>query len=116
MRLRVVVPLLLIGLLAPARSLVRAGRELRDVTDVKSAPTWSSAFALGTEQSSQPKPIARLPRVAVHPGGHYLQTEEGRPFFWLGDTAWELIHRGTREEVSYYLKTRAAQGYTVIRP
>src|SRR5690606_609607 len=24
---------------------------------------------------------------------HYLVTEDERPFFWLGDTAWELIHR-----------------------
>ncbi len=36
-------------------------------------------------------------------------------FFWLGDTAWELIHSTTREECSYYLQTRAAQGFTVIQ-
>jgi hypothetical protein len=56
-----------------------------------------------------------LPRVQVHSGGHLLQTEDGRPFFWLGDTAWELIHRTTREECSYYLRTRALQGFTVIQ-
>jgi hypothetical protein len=39
----------------------------------------------------------------------------GSRFFWLGDTAWELIHRGNREETSYYLKTRAEQGFTVIQ-
>jgi hypothetical protein len=56
-----------------------------------------------------------LPRVQVNPAGHYLQTEGGRPFFWLGDTAWELIHRTTPEETSYYLATRAQQGFTVIQ-
>ncbi len=56
-----------------------------------------------------------LPRLVVHPGQHYLQTEKGEPFFWLGDTAWELLHRTTREECSYYLRTRAVQGYTVIQ-
>ena len=56
-----------------------------------------------------------LPRISVHPFGHYLQTENGKPFFWLGDTAWELIHRTTREECSYYLKTRADQGFTLIQ-
>lgn len=60
-------------------------------------------------------PYQALPRVRVHPGGHYLETEDGRPFFWLGDTAWELIDHTTREECSYYLKTRASQGYTIIQ-
>ncbi len=58
---------------------------------------------------------ARLPRIVVHPEGHYLQTEDGRPFFWLADTAWELIHRTTPEECSYYLATRSQQGFTVIQ-
>ncbi|MBC7923009.1 MAG: glycoside hydrolase family 140 protein [Ferruginibacter sp.] len=40
---------------------------------------------------------------------------DGKPFFWLGDTAWELFHRLNREEADYYLKRRAAQGYTVIQ-
>lgn len=56
-----------------------------------------------------------LPQIGVHPDGHYLQTADGRPFFWLGDTAWELIHATTREECSYYLATRARQGFTVIQ-
>lgn len=56
-----------------------------------------------------------LPRIEVHSSGHYLQTEDGRPFFWLGDTAWELIHHTTREEASYYLRTRSEQGFTVIQ-
>ena len=39
----------------------------------------------------------------------------GRPFFWLGDTAWELFHRLNREEADEYLALRAKQGYTVIQ-
>jgi hypothetical protein len=56
-----------------------------------------------------------LPRMEVHRDGHMLQTEDGRPFFWLGDTAWELIDHTTKEEASYYLHTRALQGFTVIQ-
>ncbi|TAH19241.1 MAG: DUF4038 domain-containing protein [Cytophagales bacterium] len=40
---------------------------------------------------------------------------DGKPFFWLGDTAWELFHRLNREQAEYYLKRRAEQGYTVIQ-
>ena len=58
---------------------------------------------------------APLPRIVVNPEGHYLQTEEGHPFFWMADTAWELIHRTTPEECSYYLATRSQQGFTVVQ-
>jgi Protein of unknown function (DUF4038)/Putative collagen-binding domain of a collagenase len=57
----------------------------------------------------------RLPRIRVHKDGHFLETEDGAPFFWLGDTAWKLIHATTREECSYYLHMRARQGFTVIQ-
>jgi hypothetical protein len=60
-------------------------------------------------------PRSPLARVRVHAGGHHLQLEDGRPFFWLGDTAWQLLHDTTREECSYYLRTRARQGFTVIQ-
>ena len=57
----------------------------------------------------------QLPRIQVHADGHSLETDDGRPFFWMGDTAWELIHHTTREEASYYLHTRGRQGFTVIQ-
>ncbi|MCF0063403.1 glycoside hydrolase family 140 protein [Dyadobacter chenwenxiniae] len=50
----------------------------------------------------------------VSPNKRYLM-REGKPFFWLGDTAWELFHRLDREDATYYLEKRAAQGFTVIQ-
>jgi hypothetical protein len=47
--------------------------------------------------------------------GRYIQHEDGTPFFWLGDTAWELFHRLDREEADHFLKTRAEQGINVIQ-
>ena len=41
--------------------------------------------------------------------------KDGKPFFWLGDTAWELFHRLTREQANQYLKRRAEQGFTVVQ-
>lgn len=46
---------------------------------------------------------------------HYLQTTDGKPFFWLGDTAWELFHRLTKEDAIVYLQNRADKGFTVIQ-
>jgi len=41
--------------------------------------------------------------------------KENKPFFWLGDTAWELFHRLNIEEADQYLKRRSEQGFTVIQ-
>jgi hypothetical protein len=56
-----------------------------------------------------------LPRLRVSDNQRYLQQEDGTPFFWLGDTAWELFHRLDREQAIEYLDLRAKQGYTVIQ-
>lgn len=47
--------------------------------------------------------------------GHYLQYKNGTPFFWLGDTGWELFHRLKIEEIEKYLENRSQKGFTVIQ-
>jgi hypothetical protein len=54
-------------------------------------------------------------RLQVTKDGHYLQFTDGTPFFWLGDTGWELFHRLNLTEIEEYLDNRAAKGYTVIQ-
>jgi hypothetical protein len=54
-------------------------------------------------------------QLQVSSNKRYLQTADGKPFFWMGDTAWELFHRLTREEADKYLKHRAENGFTVIQ-
>lgn len=54
-------------------------------------------------------------RLLVSDNGHYLQHADGTPFFWLGDTAWELFHRLDREEISQYLENRESKGFNVIQ-
>jgi hypothetical protein len=54
-------------------------------------------------------------RLKVTVDGHYLQFEDGLPFFWLGDTGWELFHRLTKEEINIYLENRRAKGFNVIQ-
>lgn len=53
-------------------------------------------------------------QFSVSANHHYI-LKNGKPFFWLGDTAWELFHRLNREEADIYLKTRSEQGFTVIQ-
>ena len=54
-------------------------------------------------------------KVVVSANKHFLQFEDGTPFFWLGDTAWELFHRLNNEETELYLENRRAKGFTVIQ-
>jgi hypothetical protein len=56
-----------------------------------------------------------LPALKVSENRRFLVTADGRPFFWLGDTAWELFHRATREEAEYFLANRAAKRFTLIQ-
>jgi hypothetical protein len=58
---------------------------------------------------------APLPRLRVSDNHHFLVTEDGKPFFWLGDTAWELFHRLSREDAARYLDDRAARGFDVVQ-
>ena len=54
-------------------------------------------------------------RLTVAKNGHDLIFEDGFPFFWLGDTGWELFHRLTIPEISFYLDNRASKGFNVIQ-
>jgi hypothetical protein len=58
---------------------------------------------------------AAPPRLKVSDNKRYLVTADGKPFFYLGDTAWELFHRLNREQAEQYLADRAAKGFTVIQ-
>lgn len=57
----------------------------------------------------------KLPLLKVSDNGHYIVNQRGTPFFWLGGTAWEMIHRLNRGDVDLYLEDRAAKGFTIIQ-
>lgn len=47
--------------------------------------------------------------------GRYLLWENGEPFFYLGDTAWELFHALNKEETERYFAERSRQGFTAVQ-
>src|SRR5579862_7164463 len=57
----------------------------------------------------------KMARLKVSDNKRFLVTQDGQPFFWLSDTAWELFHRLNREEADRYLAKRAQQGFNVIQ-
>jgi hypothetical protein len=79
-----------------------------------SAPCIGLAFVLGLGASSAAAKGV-LKHLKVSENRRFLVYEDGRPFFYLGDTAWELFHRLNREEADRYLEDRARKGFTVIQ-
>ena len=53
--------------------------------------------------------------LKVSENKRYLQHADGTPFFYLGDTGWELFHRLDRNEAIKYLDNRAGKGFDVIQ-
>jgi len=54
-------------------------------------------------------------KLKVSANSRYLVDQDGKPFLYLGDTAWTLFKRLTREEADEYLQNRREKGFTVIQ-
>ncbi len=53
--------------------------------------------------------------LRVSDNHRYLEHENGKPFFWLGDTGWLMPERLNRDEASFYLSRCAQAGYNVVQ-
>jgi hypothetical protein len=54
-------------------------------------------------------------KLKVSKNGRYFVDQDGKPFFYLGDTAWLIFQRLNNKEVEDYLKDRADKGFTVLQ-
>ncbi|MCX7868863.1 MAG: DUF4038 domain-containing protein [Terrimicrobiaceae bacterium] len=59
--------------------------------------------------------VQALPVIRVSSDRRCLEREDGKPFFYLGDTAWELPHRLTFSQAEEYLEARARKGFNVVQ-
>ncbi|WP_340114642.1 glycoside hydrolase family 140 protein [Maribellus mangrovi] len=72
-------------------------------------------FACSQPQKKQVDESTKLPLLKVSENNRYLMTEDGDPFFWLGDTGWLLFGKLSREEADKYLQDRVEKGFNVIQ-
>ncbi len=54
-------------------------------------------------------------RLTVDPTNCYLQFENGKPFFWQGETGWLLPERLDTADAEYYLEACRVAGYNVVQ-
>ncbi len=72
-------------------------------------PTWGEA------PDEAPQRSVKGLKLRVSPNGRYFIDQHGKPFFYLGDTAWLMFQRLNHQEVEEYLNDRAGKGFTVIQ-
>lgn len=87
------------GRFRPAASLTREEASFA----LKAATQWLASGARA------------LPRLKISEDGRHFVRDDGEPFFWLGDTAWELAGRLDRQEAARYLESAARHGFTVVK-
>lgn len=54
-------------------------------------------------------------KLRVSDNGRFFVTADGQPFYWQGDTAWELFARLNREDAVLYLNDRAERRFNVFQ-
>ena len=82
------------------------------LTSLRLVPIFWSILMMATAFSSESSAVQHL---RVSENNRFLVQEDGQPFFWLGDTAWELFRRLGKADTEHYLKTRAQQGFNMVQ-
>src|SRR5215217_5903326 len=59
-------------------------------------------------------PLFRHGQIRVAPSGHYLEHDDGTPFFFLADTCWNGPHLAEPADWDRYLTDRAAKGFSAV--
>lgn len=83
---------------------------LRIATCLLLVASWACA-----PRQSAGDTAARTGRLVVSDDGRMLQYEDGKPFFWLGDTGWLLPERLDRDEAEFYLESCRRAGFNVVQ-
>jgi hypothetical protein len=74
-------------------------------------PTMLAALCTNAFAAEPPK----AGPIKVAPDHRHFADAQGKPFFWLADTAWSMVVKQTPEQANTYLENRAKKGFTVVQ-
>lgn len=74
-----------------------------------------STVNLKAPSSSEKGPSLTALQLQVSQDHRHLQSTNQVPFFWMADTAWEMLHRLDFEQSDHYLTARHDQGFNVVQ-
>lgn len=64
--------------------------------------------------TATPPQALKSPLLHISDDRRYLQYPDGKPFYWMSDTAWALLYRLYMNERRDYLQVRVDQGFNVL--
>lgn len=67
------------------------------------------------EETTEAVEDTTLTPLKISENQRFFAKEDGKPFFWLGDTGWLMFNRLDREEIQKYIEDRKAKDYNVIQ-
>jgi hypothetical protein len=73
-----------------------------------------SIFLLYANLNAQ-EPVQKISKLKISDNHRFIATEDGDPFFYLGDTGWLLFVKTSREDAEKYLEDRRQKGFNVIQ-
>src|SRR5512142_3134878 len=95
-------------------SLRRIHLGLIALSPITMALLMAAPGSASTPEAAPARSVKNL-KLKVSANGRYFVDQDGKPFFYLGDTCWLLFQRPNREELDEYLQDRAGKGFTVIQ-
>ncbi|MFM1770531.1 MAG: hypothetical protein RJA22_3060 [Verrucomicrobiota bacterium] len=75
----------------------------------------SGSFTAGPVPAGAGTRLARHGGIRVSADGRYFVHEDGTPFFWMGDTAWNGPLLAGADDWAAYVKERARQKFSVVQ-
>jgi hypothetical protein len=84
-------------------------------TDTSNSGLHNIRGTVSVEKFSGPHPFSSKGFLRVSPNGRYLTHENGEPFFYLGDTAWELTWKSREPDMLSYIADRQKKGFTALQ-
>ena len=73
----------------------------------------SGVLGCQTDKKAEQKELK--PKLNISKNRRFFTDENGKPFFWLGDTGWLLFSKLDRQEAIKYLDDRQKKGFNVIQ-
>ncbi len=99
----------------PMRSGVWTYRTIAQDTTDRGLHNQQGTLTIEPAQSQHPNPLYRNGNLGIADNPRFFAHENGEPFFWLADTAWEIVWKSRLAEMKSYISDRKRKGFTALQ-
>ncbi|MFA6569828.1 MAG: DUF4038 domain-containing protein [Bacteroidota bacterium] len=84
-------------------------------SDIDNNGIYSATGTFNCDNSNDTNKLYQKGKIKVSDDKRYLTYGNGEPFFYFGDTAWEITWRSTFSEVKEFIQDRKKKGFTCLQ-